>query len=146
LSLSGYRAHSLTLLELGGLWDLPILIMDALLPLGVELMLRTFCNTASTKILLARANWLLTLSFWGGLGGLKTVFEGLKMVLAQDAQGAPLYGPWPFLNSELGLSITPAHTAPPMLHFLDAVHKRDSQKADNVAVPVHLWLCAFPLG
>ena len=42
---SGYGARSLTWLELGGLWDLPISIMDALLPSGMELMLRAFCKT-----------------------------------------------------------------------------------------------------
>ena len=33
-----------------------------------------------------------------------------------------------------------------MLELLDAVHKGDSQKADNTTVPVHLWLRAFALG
>ena len=56
------------------------------------------------------------------------------------------YGPWPLSNSKLGLSTPPACPAPPMLDLLDAVHKEDSQKVDNVAVPVHLWLYAFALG
>ena len=57
-------------MELGGLWDLPILIMDALPPSEAEFMLRAFCKTAPTKVLLTGADLLLTTSFRGGLGGL----------------------------------------------------------------------------
>ncbi len=49
---SGYGSWRLTWLELGGLWDLPISIMDALPPASSELMLRAFCKTAPTKVLL----------------------------------------------------------------------------------------------
>jgi hypothetical protein len=134
----GYGAQRLTLLELGGLWDLPILIMGALPPASTELMLRAFCKTAPTKVLPAGADLLLTTSFRGGFGGLKTTFGGPKSVEA--------YGPRPLSNSDLRLSIPLACTAPPMLDLLDAVHKGDSQKADDETVPVHLWLCAFALG
>ena len=68
---------------------------------------------------------------------MKTTLGGPKTVEA--------HGPRPLSNSKLGLSTPPACTAPPMLHLLDAAHKGDSQKADNAAVPVHLWLCAFAL-
>ena len=69
---------------------------------------------------------------------MKTTLGGLKSVQA--------YGPRPFSNSKLGLSIPPVCPEPPMLDLLDAVHKGDSQKVDNAAVPVHLWLRPFALG
>ena len=65
---SGYGARRLTGMELGGLWDLPISIMDALPPSEAEFMLRAFCKTAPTKVLLAGADLLLTTSFWGVSG------------------------------------------------------------------------------
>ena len=147
LSPSGYGACCLTCMKLGGLWDLPISIMDAVLPSGAELMVHVFCKTMPTKILLAGAGLLLTLSFQGGLGGLKKVLGSLT-TRGQDDQSPPSHGPGPrpLSNSELGLSTAPACTAPPMLHSLDAVHKGDSQKAESAAVPVHLWLRAFALG
>ena len=132
---SGYGARRLTWLELGGLWDLPILIIDALPPSEAELMLRAFCKTAPTKVLLAGANLLLNTSFRGSLGGLKQNLGGAKLVEA--------HGPRPLSNSKLGVSTPPACTAP---HLLDEVHKGDSQKADDAAVPVHLWLRAFAWG
>ena len=70
---------------------------------------------------------------------MKTSLGGLKTVKAHGP-------PRPLSNSELGLSTLPACTAPPMLHLLDDVHKGDPQNADDVAVPVHLWLRAFALG
>jgi hypothetical protein len=73
---SGYGARRLTWLELGGLWDLPISIIDALPPSEAELMLRAFCKTAPTKVLLAGANLLLNTSFRGSLGGLKQNLGG----------------------------------------------------------------------
>ena len=119
--------------------------MDALPPSCAELMLRGFWKTTPTNILLVGADLLLSLSFRGVVGGLKMVLGGLTMVPAQDAQGAPPYGPRPLSNSKLGLSTTPACTAPPMLHLLDVVHKGDSQKADDAAVPDHLWPRSAPL-
>jgi hypothetical protein len=113
---SGYGARRLTWLELGGLWDLPISIIDALPPSEAELMLRAFCKTAPTKVLLAGANLLLNTSFRGSLGGLKQNLGGAKLVEA--------HGPRPLSNSKLGLSTPPACTAP---HLLDEVHKGDSQ-------------------
>ena len=104
--------------------------MDALPPVYAELMLHAFCKTAPTKVLLAGADLLLTTSFRGGLGGLKTTCGAPKLVKA--------YGPRPLSNSALGLSIPPVCTAPPMLELLDAVHKGDFQKADDATVPVHL--------
>ena len=132
---SGYGARRLTGMELGGLWDLPISIMDALPPSEAEFMLRAFCKTAPTKVLLVGADLLLSTFFRGGLGGLKQDLGGLKSVEA--------HGPRPLSNSELGLSTSPAFTA---LHLLDEVHKGVSQKADDAEVPVHLWLRAFAWG
>ena len=73
---SGYGAWRLTWLELGGLWDLPILIMDALPPANLELMLRAFCKIMPTKVLLAGADLLLTTSFRGVGGGVEDDFWG----------------------------------------------------------------------
>jgi hypothetical protein len=117
-------------MELGGLWDLPISIMDALPPSEAEFMLRAFCKTAPTKVLLAGADLLLTTSFQGGLGGLKQTLGGVNSVEA--------HGPWPLSNPELGLSTPPVFTAP---HLLDEVNKGDSQKADDAEVPV----CQSPI-
>ena len=144
---SGYGGRCLTWLELGGLWDLLISIMDALPPSEVELMLRAFCRTAPTKVLLAGADLLLTTSFRGGLGGLKPNLGGPKSVEANlgGPKSVEAHGPRPLSNSELGLSTPPACTAPHLL-VLDEVHKGDSQKADDAAVPVHLWLRAFAWG
>ena len=82
---SGYGTRRLTGMELGGLWDLPISIMDALPPSEAELMLRAFCKTVPTKVLLAGADLLLTMSFRWGLGGLKPNFGGLKSVEAHHS-------------------------------------------------------------
>ena len=103
--------------------------MDALPLADTELMLCAFCKTVPTKVLLAGADLLLTTSFRGGLGGLKTTLGSPKMVKA--------HGPHPLSNSKLGISTPPACTAPRMLHLLDAVHKGDSQKAVDAAVQVH---------
>jgi len=116
-------------MELGGLWDLPISIMDALPPSEAEFMLRAFCKTAPTKVLLAGADLLLTTSFRGGLGGLE------QISVKANLKSAEAHGPRPLSNFELGLSTSPAFTA---LHLLDEVHKGDSQKADDAEVPVHL--------
>ncbi len=65
LSPSGYGSQGLTWSELGGLWDLPISVMDAM-PQGVaETMLWAFCKTAPTKVLIAGADYLLTTLFGG---------------------------------------------------------------------------------
>ena len=115
--------------------------MDALPPSCAELMLRGFWKTTPTNILLVGADLLLSLSFRGVVGGLKMVLGGLTTVPAQDAQGAPPYGPLPISNSEFGLSTTPACTAPPMLHLLDVVHKGDSQKVDTGGLSSSLAPC-----
>ena len=81
-----------------------------------------FFQSAPTKILFAGADFLLTASFRGGLGGLK--------------QGP--VGPRPLSDSALGLARPSDHT-----FELAEVVKGDSQKADDAAVPDQLWLHAF---
>ena len=123
---SGYGFRSLTGLELGGLWDLPILVLDALPGPGGEAVLQGFFQLAPTKILFAGADFLLTASFQGGLGGLQPI----------------LVGPRPLSDSALGLTRRPlAHDRLPFAP--EEVVKGDSQKADDAVVPDHLWLHAF---
>ena len=56
--------------ELGGLWDLPIFVLDTLpsSPLA-DFLLWAFCSTAPTKVLIAGADALLAGGFRGGVGG-----------------------------------------------------------------------------
>jgi len=89
-------------------------------------MLHAFCKTAPTKVLLAGADLLLTMSFRGGLGGLKPNLGGPKLVEAH--------------HSDSPHHLLARHPTCWM------IHKGDSQKADDAAVPVHLWLRAFAWG
>ncbi len=66
---TGHGSRSLTWLELGGLWDLPISVMDALPTVGGDTLLRAFCKGAPTKILASGTDFLLASSFWGVWGG-----------------------------------------------------------------------------
>ena len=121
---SGYGFRSLTGPELGGLWDLPISVLDTLPGQGSTTILQGFFQSAPTKILFAGADFLLTASFRGGLGGLK--------------QGP--VGPRPLSDSALGLARPSDHT----FELAEVVVvKGDSQKADDAAVPDQLWLHAF---
>jgi hypothetical protein len=133
---SGHGSRYLTWQELGGLWDLPISIMDTLPTVGGDTLLWAFCKGAPTKILASGADFLLTLSFWGGLRGV----HGAKRPLAVSD-----LGPRPWTDSELGLAKTL-----PTAHDDDAVmlevRKGDSQKANKASVPDHLWLHAFAMG
>jgi hypothetical protein len=129
---SGYGSQCLTGAELECLWDMPTSVLDLLPPQGANTLLRTICRTAPTKILFAGANFLLTLPFREGLGGLRLGVPNLKL------------GPRLLTNAELGLSLGPAHSLAPFSPV--EVLKGDSQKADNVAVPDQLWFHAFVVG
>jgi hypothetical protein len=130
-SSSGYGFRRLSGAELGALWDLPISVLDALPGQGTDAMLQGLFRLAPTKILFSGADFLLTSSFRGGLGGLKA--------------GAPLtVGPRPLSNSALGLAPTSILDHLPF-HPVEVV-KGDSQNADNAAVPDQLWLQAFLVG
>ncbi len=129
---SGYGLRCLTGAELGGLWDMPISVLDVLPPQGADTLLRAIYRMAPTEILFAGADFLQTLSFRGGLGGLRLGVPNLEL------------GPCPLTNAELGLSLGQAHSLAPF--SLVEVLKGDSQKANNAAVPDQLWLHAFMVG
>ncbi len=132
---SGHGSRLLTWLELGGLWDLPISIMDTLPPVGGDVMLWPFCKGALTKILALGASFLLTLSFQGGL---RSVHRVTRPLAVSD------WGPRPLTDSELGLAkMGTAHNDNAVM--LEVI-KGDSQKADNASVLDHLWLHAFAMG
>jgi hypothetical protein len=132
---SGHGSCLLTWLELGGLWDLPISIMDTLPPMGGDVMLQAFFKGAPTKILALGANFLLTLSFRGGLRSVHGVTRPLAVL---DL------GPRPLSYSELGLAtMDAAHDNNAVM--LEVI-KGDSQKADDASVLDHLWLHAFATG
>ncbi len=128
---SGYGLQGLTWSELGGLWDLPISVMDAM-PQGVaKTMLRAFCKTAPNKVLIAGADYLLTMLFRGGSKG----------VLGQAVSDL---GPQPRDNLDIGLRVS-SSSSPASSQMLEVI-KGDSQKLDNPVVPDHLWLLAFAVG
>ena len=130
---SGYGYRSLTHAELGGLWDLPISVLDSLPERGAAETLHALFQTAPTKILFAGADFLLTASFRGGLGGLKQGLGG-------PTQGS--VGPRPLLDSALGLVRAGPYQDRLVFEPVEVV-KGDSQKADNASVPDQLWLHAF---
>jgi hypothetical protein len=76
---SGYGSRCLTRAELGGLWDMPISVLDVLPLQGADTLLRTICRLAPTKILFTGAGFLLTLSLRGGLEGLKLGVPNLDL-------------------------------------------------------------------
>jgi len=141
---SGYGSRSLSARELGDLWDVPILFMDSLSDQEVGDLMGAICRTPPSKLLHSGADLLLTSCFRGGLVG------GLQ------GQGC-LPGPQPRSDSDLGLAPAAKRLRP--LEECDAlaveaeeyvgrdeVIKGDSQKADDAAVPDHLWLRAFAVG
>jgi hypothetical protein len=72
---TGLGSRSLSLMKLGGLWDIPISVMDSLMGPASNDIYRAFFDTPPTKSLLVGADSLLTTSFRGGLQGLQ---EGLQ--------------------------------------------------------------------
>ncbi|KAL3786657.1 hypothetical protein ACHAW5_001375 [Stephanodiscus triporus] len=135
---SGYGSRRLTGAELGALWDMPISVLDALPVHSTEPLLQGILRSAPTKILFAGADSLLTASFRGGLGGLKTLKTG------SGGLGGVTVGPRPRSNLELGLVPPTVHSSRPVPPV--EVVKGDSQKADDAAVPDQLWLHAFRMG
>jgi hypothetical protein len=69
----GLGSRVLTLLELGGLWDIPILVMDLLVGPASEDIFRAIFDTPPTKSLLIGADSLLTTLFRGGFTGRKSL-------------------------------------------------------------------------
>ncbi len=128
---SGYGSWSLSGAELGALWDIPISVLDAFPAQGSERILHGIFRSASTKILFAGTDFLLTSSFRGGLGGLRA---GLVLCA----------GPRPISNSDLGLVQSSGEGQLPFQP--GEVIKGDSQKADDAVVPDQLWLHAFVVG
>ena len=149
---SGYGFRTLTPAELGGLWDLPISVLDSLPERGAAEMLHALFRTAPTTILFAGADFLSTASFRGGLGGLKQGLggpcqQGPKQVcLGGLKQGS--VGPRPLSDSALGLVRSGSHQDRLVFKVFEPVEvvMGDSQKADNAAVPDQLWLHAFERG
>jgi hypothetical protein len=68
---TGIGSRSLSLMELGGLWDIPILVMDSLVGPAAGDIYRALFDTPPTKSLLVGADSLLTTSIRGGLQGLQ---------------------------------------------------------------------------
>ena len=122
--------------------------------------MKGICQSPLSKLLHTGADLLLTARFRGGLGA-----SGSK------GSSGDLPGPRPLTDDKLGLCPLPAGgsgasgpeesaqgLAQELDHELaqglilpqdspeDAVIKGDHQKADNAAVPDHLWLRAFAIG
>ena len=72
---TGLGSRSLSLMELGGLWDIPILVMDSLVGPATGDIYRALFDTPPTKSLLVGAVSLLTTLFRGGLQGLHSVLQ-----------------------------------------------------------------------
>jgi len=151
---TGLRSRSLSLMELGGLWDIPISVMDSLVGPASGNIYRALFDTPPTKSLLVGADSLLTTSFRGGLqgllagrprkGGKGVGYLGVTMGLSRKRArlGTP---------NSLGISessdlrlAAPQPLEPSYPNLL--IMKGDAQKADNAAVPDHLWLGMFASG
>ena len=156
---SGYGSCCLSAQELGDLWDVPILLLDSLTGTEVTGLMKGICQSPPSKLLHTGADLLLTARFRGGFG-----------VSGSKGSSGDLPGPCPLTDDELGLCPLPAGgvealgpeelaqgLAQELDHELaqglvlpqdspeDAVIKGDHQKADNAAVPDHLWLRAFAI-
>ena len=66
---TGLGSRSLSLMKLGGLWDIPISVMDSLMGPASGDIYRAFFDTPPTKSLLVGADSLLTTLFRGGFTG-----------------------------------------------------------------------------
>ena len=149
---SGYGSRCLSARELGDLWDVPILLLDSLSDAAVTELMEGICHSPPSKLLHTGADLLLTASFRGGLEG-----DGRPgaSASADSADSALQPGPRPLTDAELGLCTGALSRSPEDLveglgqrpETPDTeVIKGDHQKADNAAVPDHLWLRAFALG
>ena len=63
---SGWGVRLLSCLELAALWDVPVLVMDALSEDSSISILQGFCTSAPAKVLFVGADALLTTFFRGG--------------------------------------------------------------------------------
>ena len=151
---SGYGSRCLSPRELGDLWDVPILLLDSLSDSAVTGLMEGICQSPPSKLLHTGADLLLTASFRGGLGCVLRSEGGPNRL--SNVGGVFQPGPRPLPDRELGLC--------PLEPCLDEgagegedqdlvlaedgneVIKGDHQKADDAAVPDHLWLRAFALG
>jgi hypothetical protein len=73
---TGLGSRSLSLMKLGGLWDIPISVMDSLMGPASGDIYRAFFDTPPTKSLLVGADSLWTTSFRGGFTGFAGGFAG----------------------------------------------------------------------
>ena len=146
---SGYGSRSLLARELEDLWDVPILLLDSLSDAEVTGLMEGICQSPPSKLLHTGANLLLTASFQGGFAR-----EG-RSGEDKGRSGEELPGSHPLTDDELGLCPLPVErTVPSDEGFVqgllespdDEVIKGDHQKANNAAVPDHLWLRAFAIG
>ncbi len=144
----GYGSWRLPAGELGNLWDIPILFLNSLSDTEITSLMVAICTTPPSKLLHTRADVLLTSVFRGGCRGTEGDGDGKG-----DGLGVvpgPVPEPHPCSDKELGLiPASKRHcTAGSREDFAlaEEVTKRNTQKADNTAVPDHLWLRAFVLG
>jgi hypothetical protein len=123
----------LSCLELAALWDVPVLVMDALSEDSSISILQGFCTSAPAKVLFVGADALLTTFFRGG----SVLFGPLVQPRSK------VVGPFPRFNTELGLAVSPPTWEEDNCRFATRIVKGDAQKADRAAVPDHLWIHAF---
>jgi hypothetical protein len=163
---SGYGSRCLTPGELGNLWDVPILFLDSLSNGEVSSLMKDICRSPLSKLLHTGADVLLTAAFRGGCKGTcdavrqggstgDTTYGTCEAVRqggsTRDTTSGVVPGPRPHSDEVLGLPpvsrrVDSAAGDPTDLALAEEVTKGDSQKADNAAVPNHLWLRAFVLG
>ena len=146
---TGYGSWVLSAHELGDLWDVPILFLDALRDEEVMALMRGLWRTPPSWLLHTGADVLLTAGFRGGSTG------------RDQSAARRLPGPRPRTDTELGIlpdmkqqrrdavlnvQAAAAEAAVGLACSANEVIKGDTQKADNAAVPDQLWLRAFVLG
>ncbi len=130
---SGWGVRSLSWLELAALWNVLILVMDAMSEESSITILRGFCASAPAKVLFAGADTLFT-----------TLFRGGSFVIGSLAQSSDeVAGPSPRSDTDLGLVVSPPRLEDDNCRFATRIVKGDAQKADGAAVPYHLWIHAF---
>ncbi len=126
---TGWGTRRLELEEIAGARDVPILFQDALLCNGDSgtKVLRDLCSDHPGKVLHLGADFLLGVYCRGGLGGIEV--EG-KVPLST--------GPCAMIQQiKQAAQIAARHEE--CTTTLDTVVKQEGQKADDAAVPVHLW-------
>jgi hypothetical protein len=134
---SGWGVQPLSWLELAALWDVPILVTDAMSEESSIPFLWGFCASAPAKVLFAGSDALLTTLFRGGS------FLSGSLSRSSNKGVGPSPGPFPRSNTDLGLVVSPPRLEEDKCRFATRVVKGDAQKADGAAVPDHLWIHAF---